>query len=67
MITDKTECNNPLFGRILTAMVTPFTENGSVDYELAIKLSNYLFENGSDGIVLWYHWRISDSFMGRTA
>ena len=52
MITDKTECNNPLFGRILTAMVTPFTENGDVDYELAIKLSNYLFENGSDGIVL---------------
>ena len=52
MITDKTECNKPLFGRILTAMVTPFTENGDVDYELAIKLSNYLFENGSDGIVL---------------
>jgi len=67
MITDKTECNNPLFGRILTAMVTPFTENGDVDYELAIKLSNYLFENGSDGIVLWYYWRISDSFMGGTA
>jgi 4-hydroxy-tetrahydrodipicolinate synthase len=52
MITDKTERNNPLFGRILTAMVTPFTESGDVDYELAIKLSNYLFENGSDGIVL---------------
>ena len=52
MITEKTEYNNPLFGRILTAMVTPFTENGDVDYELAIKLSNYLFDNGSDGIVL---------------
>jgi len=52
MTIDKTECNNPLFGKILTAMVTPFTENGNVDYELAIKLSNYLFENGSDGIVL---------------
>ena len=52
MITDKTECNKPIFGKILTAMVTPFTENGDVDYELAIKLSNYLFENGSDGIVL---------------
>ncbi len=52
MITDKTECNNPLFGKILTAMVTPFKENGEVNYELAIKLSNYLFENGSDGIVL---------------
>ena len=52
MIPDKTECNKPLFGKILTALVTPFTENGNVDYELAIKLSNYLFENGSDGIVL---------------
>ncbi len=52
MIPDKTESNNPLFGKILTAMVTPFSENGDVDYELAIKLSNYLFENGSDGIVL---------------
>jgi len=52
MITDKTKFTNPLFGIILTAMVTPFTENGDVDYELAIKLSNYLFENGSDGIVL---------------
>jgi len=52
MITDKTECYDPLFGRILTAMVTSSTENGDVDYELAIKLSNYLFENGSDGIVL---------------
>ena len=52
MITDKTKFSNPLFGRILTAMVTPFTEDGDVDYELAIKLSNYLFENGSDGIVL---------------
>ena len=33
-------------------MVTPFKENGEVDYELAIELSNYLSENGSDGIVL---------------
>ena len=47
-----TKSSNPLFGRILTAMVTPFKENGEVDYELAIKLSNHLFENGSDGIVL---------------
>ena len=33
-------------------MVTPFKKDGSVDYELAIKLSNYLCENGSDGVVL---------------
>ena len=52
MITDKVNFSNPIFGRILTAMVTPFKKNGDVDYELAIKLANYLFENGSDGIVL---------------
>ena len=52
MIAGNTKSSNPIFGRILTAMVTPFKENGEVDYELAIKLSNYLYENGSDGIVL---------------
>ena len=52
MIDKNTKFSNPLFGRLLTAMVTPFKENGAVDYELAIKLSNYLCENGSDGIVL---------------
>ena len=43
---------NPPFGKILTAMVTPFTKDGEVDFELAIKLANYLVENGSDGVVL---------------
>ena len=52
MIKKNEKLYNPLFGRILTAMVTPFKESGAVDYELAIKLSNHLFENGSDGIVL---------------
>ena len=52
MILNNTKYSEPLFGRILTAMVTPFKENGGVDYELAIKLSNHLCENGSDGIVL---------------
>ncbi len=52
MTADNIKSSNPLFGRVLTAMVTPFNENGEVDYELAIKLANYLFENGSDGIVL---------------
>ena len=52
MIANTAKFLNPCFGRILTAMVTPFKENGDVDYELAIKLSNHLFEHGSDGIVL---------------
>ena len=52
MTADNTKSSTPLFGRLLTAMITPFQKNGSVDYELAIKLSNYLCDNGSDGIVL---------------
>ena len=52
MILNNTKSVEPFCGRILTAMVTPFKENGVVDYELAIKLSNHLCENGSDGIVL---------------
>tara|TARA_Y100000589_G_scaffold318641_1_gene346342 strand:+ start:108 stop:1025 length:918 start_codon:yes stop_codon:yes gene_type:complete len=42
----------PPFGKILTAMVTPFNSDGAVDYDLAVNLANYLIENGSDGIVL---------------
>ncbi|HHY18435.1 MAG TPA: 4-hydroxy-tetrahydrodipicolinate synthase [Firmicutes bacterium] len=40
------------FGRILTAMVTPFNEDGSVDYEGAKKLAKYLVANGSDALVV---------------
>ena len=40
MTVDNTISPIPLFGRILTAMITPFKKNGEVDYELAIKLSN---------------------------
>ncbi len=43
---------NPPFGKILTAMVTPFNSDGAVDYDLAVNLANYLIKNGSDGIVL---------------
>ena len=42
----------PPFGNILTAMVTPFKQDGKVDYELAVRLANHIIENGSDGIVL---------------
>ena len=40
------------FGRLLTAMITPFNEKGEVDLDLAAKLANYLVEQGSDGIVV---------------
>jgi len=39
-------------GRLLTAMVTPFKENGDVDYEQAKKLGLALLNSGSDGLVL---------------
>jgi 4-hydroxy-tetrahydrodipicolinate synthase len=39
-------------GRLLTAMVTPFKENGDVDYEQAKKLALALLNSGSDGLVV---------------
>ena len=39
-------------GRLLTAMVTPFDQNGEVDYEQAKRLALALLESGSDGVVL---------------
>ena len=39
-------------GRLLTAMVTPFTESGEVDYEQAKKLALALLDSGSDGVVV---------------
>ncbi len=39
-------------GRLLTAMVTPFNDQGGVDYEQAKKLALALLDSGSDGVVL---------------
>ena len=39
-------------GRLLTAMVTPFDEQGGVDYEQAKRLANALLDSGSDGLVI---------------
>ena len=38
--------------RCLTAMVTPFKENGDVDYEATRKLAKALLASGNDGLVL---------------
>lgn len=43
---------NPYFGRLLTAMVTPFNADGSVNYEKAAYLAEWLINNGSDGLVV---------------
>ncbi len=39
-------------GRLITAMVTPFDEQGEVDYEQAKRLANALLDSGSDGLVI---------------
>ena len=39
-------------GRLLTAMVTPFDEAGTVDVEQAKRLAQALVDSGSDGVVL---------------
>jgi len=39
-------------GRLLTAMVTPFNEEGAVDYEQAKRLALALLNSGSDGLVV---------------
>ncbi len=39
-------------GRLLTAMVTPFDEEGRVDYEQARRLALALLNSGSEGVVV---------------
>jgi 4-hydroxy-tetrahydrodipicolinate synthase len=41
-----------VLGEVLTAIVTPFAQDGSVDYERFRALARHLVENGSDGIVV---------------
>lgn len=40
------------FGQVLTAMVTPFDQNGEIDFEATRTLVNYLLANGTDGLVV---------------
>jgi len=40
------------FGRVVTAMVTPFDAAGAVDLPLAGRLARHLVEQGSDGLVV---------------
>ncbi len=40
------------FGKVLTAMVTPFQEDGSLDLDAAASLARWLSEHGSDGLVV---------------
>ena len=40
------------FGRVLTAMVTPFTREGEPDLDAAQRVASYLVDEGSDGLVI---------------
>jgi 4-hydroxy-tetrahydrodipicolinate synthase len=42
----------PRFGQVLTAMVTPFHADGSLNVDGAVKLARWLQDNGNDGLVL---------------
>ncbi len=40
------------FGRVLTAIITPFSPSGAVDYAAFFRLVKHLGKNGSDGVVV---------------
>ncbi|MBS4211828.1 MULTISPECIES: 4-hydroxy-tetrahydrodipicolinate synthase [Neobacillus] len=40
------------FGRVSTAMVTPFDKKGHIDFGKTTKLINYLIDNGTDSLVV---------------
>ncbi|MBG9445504.1 4-hydroxy-tetrahydrodipicolinate synthase [Cytobacillus firmus] len=41
-----------LFGRVSTAMVTPFDNKGHIDFSKTTQLINHLIENGTDSLVV---------------
>ena len=40
------------FGAVLTAMATPFTDDGALDVDGAVTLARWLTDNGSDGLIV---------------
>jgi 4-hydroxy-tetrahydrodipicolinate synthase len=40
------------FGRLMTAMITPFTESGAVDFDKAAELAKNLVASGNDGLII---------------
>lgn len=43
---------SPIFGRLLTAMVTPFTASGDVDEKATAALAQNLVDRGHDGLIV---------------
>ncbi|MBV9012297.1 MAG: 4-hydroxy-tetrahydrodipicolinate synthase [Pseudonocardiales bacterium] len=52
MSTGPTSTSDRPFGRVLTAMVTPFSADGGLDQDAAGKLAHQLVEQGCDGLVV---------------
>lgn len=44
--------SSPTFGRILTALITPFRSDGSVDLDVAQQLARRLVDEGNEGLVV---------------
>ena len=44
--------SSPTFGRILTALITPFGSDGSVDLDVAQQLARRLVNEGNEGLVV---------------
>jgi len=42
----------PHFGRVLSAMVTPFDDEGELNVDVAVELARYLQSHGHDGLVI---------------
>ena len=42
----------PRFGRVITAMITPFDAAGGLDLDGAVELARWLVDQGNDGLVL---------------
>ncbi len=42
----------PVFGSVVTAMVTPFDDGGALDLDAAAHLARWLADHGSDGLVV---------------
>lgn len=51
-MTSPLASNSAPFGRVLTAMVTPFTADGRLDVDAAAKVATHLVDAGNDGLVV---------------
>lgn len=43
---------SPPFGRVTTAMITPFRPDGSLDLDAAQKVATHLVDQGNDGLII---------------